>query len=284
MIMHPEICSEGKKEKHFFDKTEVFESAKGLKNYLKEFSDCSADRKTIDSTPRYIQIEEVPGRIVDSYSAKDLKRKKFILILRDPVSRQYSEYQMRIRVCLDYGHVKGYSTNRNIDDVSDHNEERGIRDCERVSPNYKPGISLTKIKFITFREWVKSENGQLEITRGHYKEHINNWIREGITRNQLFIINFQSLIYDTTDVSKRLALFLGLKKNWGQSVQLPIPKQTKPDTILDCTTFDELDSYYQKINKNLVTFINQAVDKPSDEPEFPDVVSSRNSCTPLRHH
>ena len=50
IITHPEICSEGDKEKHFFD-TDAFLDKKGFESYLKEFKNCK-NLYTIDSTPR----------------------------------------------------------------------------------------------------------------------------------------------------------------------------------------------------------------------------------------
>ena len=282
IIEHPELCTTGKKEKHFFDKDEEFGTDKGLTDYLEEFAKCDG-KYTIDSTPRYVQEDYVPGRIVSSYSKSNLAKKKFILVLREPIARQYSEYQMRVRVCLDHGHIDWIIPPPLGDDVVeedvDHQEWRGQRDCGRVSLNYKPNISLEKLKFITFADWVHSENGAQEVTRGHYKEHIQRWLDTGIQRHQLFILSFQTLIKNTTDVSQRLSRFMNLDADWGVNVSLPEVKQTKPNTILDCKTFDELDRYYKKVNTKIYEFINHATDKPPDEPEFPWFVESRGTCT-----
>ena len=102
MKKHPEICSEGKKEKHFFD-SNTYETADGYKGYLFEFQKCTGAQFTLDSTPAYIRNLYVPPRIKESYTPDNLKKKKFMLILREPVARHYSEYQMRVRLCLDYG-------------------------------------------------------------------------------------------------------------------------------------------------------------------------------------
>ena len=79
-------------EKHFFD-TDDYLSKDGLSSYLKEFKNCK-NLYTIDSTPRYIQEEVVPGRLMTSYAPSDLRKKRFVLSLREPTARQYSEYQV----------------------------------------------------------------------------------------------------------------------------------------------------------------------------------------------
>jgi hypothetical protein len=111
---------EGEKEKHFFDKTSYitkYEAAR--QSYLDEFVDCRKDQLTIDASPDYISTSAVPERIAQSYSPDVLSRKRFILILRDPISRHYSEYQMRLRVCESQfrGDREGKKPKRDDDEV-----------------------------------------------------------------------------------------------------------------------------------------------------------------------
>lgn len=87
MKNHDEFCQEGRKEKHFFDK-ELYQSTKGYNAYLKEYQNCPQGTFTMDATPAYIEWDgdgterSVPARLKESYSAENLKKKKFMLILR----------------------------------------------------------------------------------------------------------------------------------------------------------------------------------------------------------
>lgn len=268
LIQHPQICGLGEKEKHYFDKDMT---AADTKNYLLEFAKCPKNQFLIDSTPRYLAIDLVPFRISQSYTKEDLSKKKFMIILREPVSRHYSEYQFRVRLCTDiFDEDKGPS-----DD--EYKNIRGNRNCKRVTKNYKVGIDEKSLEIMTFAEWVKSEDGSGEMKRGHYIEHIKEWLKI-IRRDQLFIINFQSLITDTSDVMNRLSIHLGLSENWGKRVALPKPKEHRPSTFLDCETHDMLNKHYTKMNLELVRFVNSASDRPPTEPEFPEFASSRASC------
>ena len=270
LIEHPEICGLGEKEKHYFDKTMEEEDTK---KYLNEFAKCPKNQFLIDSTPRYIAVDIVPVRIAQSYTKEDLSKKKFMIILREPVARHYSEYQFRIRLCTDiFDEDAGPS-----DD--EWKNTRGNRNCNRVSHNYKQGILEKDLKLMTFAEWVASKDGTTEIGRGHYVEHIKAWLRV-IRRDQLFIVNFQSLIEDTSDLMNRLSLYLGLSENWGKRVSLPKPRNWKrrPTTYLDCATYDNLSKHYMKMNSELVHFINAFPGKPANEPVFPEFSSSRASC------
>lgn len=269
IITHPEICGKGEKEKHYFDKDMTKEDTK---NYLKEFDDCKEEQYLIDSTPRYIAVDLVPIRISLSYTSGDLMKKKFILILREPIGRHYSEYQFRVRLCTDI-----FDEDVGPDD-DEYKAIRGDRNCVRVTHNYKHGIKLQDLKIMTFAEWVDSPDGSHELQRGHYIEHINEWLKI-IRREQLFIINFQSLIEDTTNVMNSLSTFLGLKKGWGPEAALPVPSRQKPTTFLDCATFDRLSKHYSKMNKELVRFINSGREgKPVSEPVFIPFDSSKSSC------
>ena len=86
---HPLICSYGVKEKHFFSETHAFKREADfkhhLKDYLEEFVDCTnTSQKTIDATPSYVWIDQAPQILKSMYKPKDLAKKKFILLLRDP--------------------------------------------------------------------------------------------------------------------------------------------------------------------------------------------------------
>jgi len=66
MFDHPQICSEGVKEKHFFDQSKDFEVAanypKAQKEYLEEFKNCKPNQLTVDATPVYVFNEDSPYR------------------------------------------------------------------------------------------------------------------------------------------------------------------------------------------------------------------------------
>jgi hypothetical protein len=42
---------------------------------------------TIDSTPAYYRIPAAPRNLARSYSQEELSKKKFILLIKEPVSR-----------------------------------------------------------------------------------------------------------------------------------------------------------------------------------------------------
>ena len=87
-----EIHFARQKELHFFDYTKSYE--KGLNYYWNKFntSGKSGVSYLAESTPFYIASRHACQRIAES-----VPHAKMVILLRDPVQRAYSEYQMKLR-------------------------------------------------------------------------------------------------------------------------------------------------------------------------------------------
>eukprot|EP01039_Chlorochromonas_danica_P001612 gene1612-1760_t len=89
--LHPNITFSDTKELHFFDKNKNYKG--GLRKYLWHFTPNMKTTQYIgESTPSYL-----PSRIACSRLAKHFPNVKVIVILRHPIDRAYSEYQMKTR-------------------------------------------------------------------------------------------------------------------------------------------------------------------------------------------
>jgi len=90
LSQHPQILENNTwKEIHYFDKSENY--AQGFGWYLGHFPSKFQKRRklTCDATPSYIYFQHVPKVI-----KQDLGNIKMIAVLRDPVARAYSSWQM----------------------------------------------------------------------------------------------------------------------------------------------------------------------------------------------
>jgi len=85
---HPDVFMVEIKEIHFFHRH--FE--KGLKWYESHFNDWSGQTAVGEATPGYVYFPEVPGRIKATLGDEI----KFIVSLRHPVDRAYSEFWMHL--------------------------------------------------------------------------------------------------------------------------------------------------------------------------------------------
>jgi hypothetical protein len=104
---HPDICKEKVKEKHYFDEIPKYfrqEHRNPLETYQKLFRRKSSDicKYHIDSTPAYIRSPNAIINMNETFGYKELGKKKFILILREPTARECSWYQHFARGCMTH--------------------------------------------------------------------------------------------------------------------------------------------------------------------------------------
>jgi hypothetical protein len=95
LTMHPEICTATKKEVRYFTSTHNFSLFGPRRTYTDSFAasklhNCTEGNYTIDGTPDYIFDKEAAQHLAAAYSPQSLAQKKFVLVLRDPVARQFS--------------------------------------------------------------------------------------------------------------------------------------------------------------------------------------------------
>ena len=88
---HPEILMPESKEVPFFSNETVF--GEGFESYFKGvFPDCSGSTLLGTVTPQYMENPVVPARM-----ASHFPELKLVAILRNPVDRAYSAYQLMRR-------------------------------------------------------------------------------------------------------------------------------------------------------------------------------------------
>lgn len=261
---HPNVCYTVK-EKHFFDVNNNFQ--KGYSAYAKMYDVCPQNKFVIDGTPMF-QNNYVPGRLATTYSNAVLKQKKFILLLREPVSREFSLYEHKLREC-----DKLINRRRQVGagiafaEISCHDV---IKDFEHNRKVFNP---------MSFREYYMSE--KLVASASNYVLHLNNWLNH-IDRRQIFIINMETLLVNTSSTMFRLSKFLNFSTSWGENVTLPHDNDSSHvNAVLDCETYDQLHAYYQHVHKNLYELIRHGM-RPQAEPPFFPFSSTREKCKDLK--
>lgn len=263
LVFHKRICGLGLKEKHYFDDHFLEWTFKG---YTTHFESCGQDQFTLDATP-YFSVWQAPVRLNQTYSADILRKKKFILILREPVAREFSNYVHRLREC------DKLLKNDHSDQYFDVTFSKLC--CREVMADYQENVT-TLFKPSTFKEFY--ERGMIEKMGGRYKDLIKHWL-EYISRDQLFIVNFQTLSADTGNVLGRIQQFLGMQRGWSANTTLPRENESSHiKAILDCETYDKLARNFHKKNKGLYDFINDDPHRPPSEPLFPPFESTKNKC------
>ena len=99
LASHSDITFAKNKEAHYFDRTKYYE--RGFDFYLNKFpSEVNSNKKILaDATPSYIASRKACQRI-----SHDIPNTKLIVLLREPVARAYSEFQMKKRRVASLNH------------------------------------------------------------------------------------------------------------------------------------------------------------------------------------
>lgn len=194
---HPDIFLPRKKETHFFSDNHG-EYPLGIDYYLDTYfpaMECG-EKLTGEVDPEYMFFPEVAQRLAD-FS----QEAKIILVLRDPVSRAFSHYQM----CLKWG----------FETLAFH--DAIMREGERMSyfPDtappwdvanlYKPTCDDPERYRVLFNKSVQSQFSYVE--RGFYFKQINRYLAH-FAKNQIMFILSEDLKANTQEVLKNIYRFL----------------------------------------------------------------------------
>ncbi len=187
---HPFIMPAARKEVHFFDTHEV--SGTALHKYRSHFPmtisrnavGIRLGRKPLclEASPEYLYEEQVPALV-----AKTLPNIKLIAILRNPIDRAYSQYQMNRR--------------RNIEP---------LEFAEAIEKEYERITQGVNVKSVTH---IPPEKHALRLysyqSRGYYAEQLERWFKY-FPRENFHIFQSEKLFENTSEEFCRVQQFLGI--------------------------------------------------------------------------
>jgi hypothetical protein len=222
---HPDVDPPMTKEMSFFD----VNYDRGMNWYRMHFpldtsEDANGDTRpamlTGESTAYYMFHPLAPARI-----AQELPRVKVILLLRNPVSRAFSHYQLKLR-----RRQEELSFEEAIDAEADRlagEHEKLIRE-----PNY----------------YSEAHDRYSYLARGRYLEQIRRW-QQVLPREQLLILESGEFFKQTANVFRRVLNFLGLKQWEPTSYGNRFPGKYR-DTVREATR-RRLVEYFAPYNDEL---------------------------------
>ncbi|MFT4526019.1 MAG: hypothetical protein ACI85F_002181 [Bacteroidia bacterium] len=172
LIQHSDIYLPKFKEAHFFDQDENF--SKGVDWYDKNvFGGVKKEKIIGEITPSYLYFNSVPQRIADSVGT-DIK---LIIMLRHPVDRAWSHYQMH--------HLRG-------------NEKLTFEDSIKAESQRLTKDPLTVSRFSY-------------MDRGRYTDQIARYL-EIFPRENLHFILFENFVKDIPSHIDQVLNFLGVEQ------------------------------------------------------------------------
>lgn len=244
---HLNLVGSKPKEVHYFERYINYpnKNLNWYKNHFKALS--SKDKLFFEASPNYIYHEAAAIRIKENYP--DIK---LILILRDPVHRAFSAWNMY----HDY-----YKTG-----VAKKKLRYGRY------PNTENEVYLHLFKgrsvFPTFRETVNLELKLMQdgvykepsiLRRGLYLEQIKNYLKY-FKRSQLLILGFRELVREPLSVCNTVLDFVGLKGRNMQHLTLEIKNKRSYDFQLQEEDKKFLTEFYAESNLQLFTFLERDLD------------------------
>lgn len=245
MIAHPLFCGGDHKEPMFFKEDEFFKNGKDW--YMANYNDkkCKGKEGTwfVDGSTMMHRMPGVMDRMDQFYTDEQKDDLRFIVLLREPVSRDFSWYQHWTRWYLE-----------------DHGPFSGIKTLQEHASTNK-GNHFTNL-----------------YTHGEYSQQLKAFLGM-FRRDQILVLNSNLCFKDSPAVMRLIAKFLNVPfvQDWGK----PFPHDdhlgnidnaacvTKYVPKLDCSIRDELARWYAPKNKDLEQLLISTRDKaPPMEPPF----------------
>ncbi|MCR9171357.1 MAG: sulfotransferase domain-containing protein [bacterium] len=191
---HPDAHLSREQEVHFF----ATSYRKGLKYYRSYFPKASEDKLTGESSPYYFYHPLVPARV-----KKDLPNCKIIVLLRDPVFRAYSHYQMH----------------QGIDMASDFDEAIALEEKRVAKPH---------ADFVAGKDYRSTDHQAYSyFGRGMYFEQLERWLQY-FPKEQLLVLKSENLFVNPSKVVTDVYNFLGLKPYQSQDLKAVNQREYTP--------------------------------------------------------
>ncbi len=238
LIQHPKVIAPNKKELHFFD---TFES-KNLNFFLNYFpKEYLTNTISFESTPRYIYYPGVAEKIF-----KFNPKMKLIILLRDPVKRAFSAWNM-YKQFANIPHLQKY-----------------FMELECKSPKEKFHSYFYKNNFPDFDKWIEFELSNefreeiIEpsiIRRGYYKQQIEHYFHY-FPRKQLFFIDSESLKNEPLKILNSTADFLKIKSFTPLNINLKNSHERTYNEKINDETYRFLLNHYKIKNNGLEKLVD----------------------------
>lgn len=222
LSQHPGIFAPYKKEIHYYD----LNFSKGEAWYRKHFPLIFSNKISGEASPYYMFHPKVPERV-----AKQNPNVKIIILLRNPIQRAHSHYQMAVR--------KGNELHATFEEAILNEKKRIEEETKKIfDPRYQ-----------------KSDFHQQNsyISRGKYYDQLIEW-QKHFKKDQILIMKSESFFENPQKEVSEVFHFLGLGpfqlfdlKNQLKGNYNEIKKETKK----------ELELYFKPYNEKLYKLIEQ---------------------------
>ena len=220
LSQHPQIEMSRENEIHYFAKY----YKKGINYYRSFFPFEKSNKLTGESSPYYFFHPQVPQRI-----KKDLPNTKIILLLRDPVTRAHSHYEM----------MKGVDWVNSFDEAVTIENER---------------VNLHHDRMKTDPEFKHNHHQAFSyIKRGFYYDQLQNWLKF-YRLEELLILKSEEFFADPKKTLSRVYSYLEIDEIYPQDLT---PQNTRSYNRLSKVDYDRYKKLFEEDGKKLVELLGQ---------------------------
>ena len=222
---HPGVAAPSHKEIHYFD----LQSFRGLRWYRSHFPPAGRSRGRItgEASPYYLFHPGAPARVAEA-----LPDVRLVALLRDPVSRAYSQYQLSVR---------------------DGHETLGFEEALASEPERLAGEEARLVGDRAYRS--RAHRHQSYAARGAYADQLRRWYAH-VPPERLLVVSSEELFSDPGRTTATVLEFLGLDTATVPPLpvrnQRPYPPMSDAARSLLTARFDEPNrELYELIGRDL---------------------------------
>jgi hypothetical protein len=223
LCAHRDVVAPSHKEIHYFD----LQSFRSLRWYRSHFPPAATSRGRItgEASPYYLFHPAVPGRV-----GTTLPGVRLIALLRDPVARAYSHYQLSVR---------------------DGHEPLGFEEALTAEPERLAGEEDRLLADRAYRS--HAHRHQSYATRGAYAEQLRRW-HEHVPPERLLVISSEELFAEPGPTAAGVLRFLGIDP--AEVPPLPVRNQ-RPYPPMSDAARALLEACFDEPNRELYELIGR---------------------------
>lgn len=237
LLQHPGIGGATRKEVHYFDQNH-HQGPNWYRSFFSPPAPGEPPRLNVEATPYYLYHPAVPARVKAL-----LPDARFIVLLRDPVERAWSDYL--------HSRQRGYEP-LEFAAALDAEESRLRGEEERLLA--EPHYASHGHRFHSYQ------------SRGLYARQLSRWL-EHFPRDRFLLLRAEDLYADTPAVTRRVLDFLGLPEMPGMQ---PTWRNSTPDKVpMPEADRDRIRRYFESANADLTVIAGPEFSWPpvgSDDP------------------
>lgn len=230
---HPRIYA-ARKEVNFFK----FHYGKGERWYRRQFP--AGPGVKVDASPGYFYHGEVPARAAAVLPWNTI----VIALLRDPVRRAFSAWNMYRQVSTREKYVTGFRHTQRTDPTMRFYDEY----CAGPFPNFAEAVERELA-------WIEADAPIREpslLRRGFYREQIERWLKHFPRENFLFVDSADLKREEfTRQFLRRLAATLGLDPAGFDDLPFELVHARAYESVLPPALEERLDAVFRERNRGL---------------------------------